>query len=95
MGGSLEYAKKLHDGSLLVKVLLASQVKDILKLTEIHDLGVKTTIPVGLNNCKGVIFHSNLATLDEADILEGMQDQGVVDARCMTKKVEGILVYVS
>ncbi|KAK4325410.1 hypothetical protein Pmani_004005 [Petrolisthes manimaculis] len=88
VGGSLEFAKKLRDGSLLVKVLNSSQVKDLLKLTQIHSFKVKTTIPVGPNTCKGVIFHRDLADLDDADILDGMKDQGVVEVQSMTRMRE-------
>ncbi|KAK3865707.1 hypothetical protein Pcinc_028717 [Petrolisthes cinctipes] len=88
VGGSLAAANKLRDGSILVKVLKASQVKDLLKLTQIHNFKVKATIPVGPNTCKGVIFHRDLAALDEAEILEGMKDQGVVDVQSMTRMRE-------
>lgn len=88
--GGLDFVKKLRDGSLLVKVLMSSQVKDLLKLTQIHDLRVKTTIPIGPNSSKGVIFHRDLAYLDGVEILEDMKDQGVIGVHCMTKKGENM-----
>jgi len=88
--GDFDFVKKLRDGSLLVKVQFKSQVNDLLKLTQIHDLKVRVTIPVGPNTCKGVIFHRDLRTMDESEILENMKDQGVMDVNCMTKKDENV-----
>nr|BDW09885.1 MAG: hypothetical protein [Marsupenaeus japonicus pemonivirus] len=84
--GSFDFVRKLRDGSLLVKVQFKSQVNDLLKLTQIHDITVKVTIPVGPNTCKGVIFHRDLRTMEESEILDAMNDQNVVDVNCMTKK---------
>ena len=82
---SLDFVKKLRNGSLLVKVQFPSQVDDLLKLTQIHDRKVKVSIPVGLNTCKGAIFHRDFRMMDESEILEAMKDQSVVDVHCMTK----------
>ena len=83
-----ESVKKLRDGSLLVKVNFASQVKDLLNLKTIHDIPVKVTLPIGLNTCKGVVFCRDFRTMDESEILDEMKDQSVVDAKLMTKKGE-------
>lgn len=74
MRGSLEYVKKLRDGSLFVKDQITSQIKDLLKLTKIHNLKVKATKPVGLNTCKDVIFHRNLIALDKQNQLFPLQN---------------------
>jgi len=84
--GDFDFVRKLRDGSLLVKVQFNSQIKDLLKLTQIHDLKVNVTIPIGPNTCKGVIFSRDLRTMEESEILENMKDQSVVDVNCMTKK---------
>lgn len=65
-----------------------SQVKDLLKLTQLHGLKVRVTILVGLDTCKGVIFHRDLRTMDESEILENM-DQSVI-VNCMAKKDENV-----
>lgn len=59
--GSLEFVKKLHVG-LLVKVPFASQLNDLLKLTQVHKLEVQVTIPVGPNICKAQSFTGILPT---------------------------------
>ena len=90
VGGELEYVRRLRDGSLLAKVQFKSQIKDLLRLTQIHDRTVKVTIPVAPNTCKGVIFQRDLRTMEESEILEAMNDQGVVEVNCMTKLVENV-----
>ncbi|XP_069976008.1 uncharacterized protein [Penaeus vannamei] len=76
--GDFDFVKKLRDGSLLIKVQFKSQVNGLLKLTQLHDLKVRVTISVGPNTCKEVIFHRDLRTMDESEILENMKDQGYV-----------------
>nr|BDT62484.1 MAG: hypothetical protein [Melicertus latisulcatus pemonivirus] len=83
--GSFDFVSKLRDGSLLVKVQLKSQIKDLLKVTQINDLNVKVTILIGPNTCKGVIFHRDLRAMEESEILEAMNGQRVLDVSCMTK----------
>lgn len=56
-----------------------TQVKDLIKLTQIHDFKVKVTIPVGPNSYKGVIFNRDLRITEESKILENMKDQSTVD----------------
>ena len=90
VAGKLEFANKLRDGSLLVKVQFEHQINDLVKLTQIHDHRVKVTIPVGPNTCKGVIFHRDLRSMSESEILEEMKDQWVVDVNCMTKMMDNV-----
>lgn len=84
--GDLDFIRKLRDGSLRVKLQQYSQIKDLLQLTQIYDLRVKVTIPVGPDTCKRKVFHGDLRTMEESEILGNMKDQDGVDVDCMTQK---------
>lgn len=87
--GKVEFAKKLAAGNLLVKVCSTSQAKTILKMTKLHCYDVTVSVHPGLNTCKGVITCRDLKSLDEKEIIEYMKDQGVVDAKFITRTVDG------
>lgn len=45
MEDDFDFVRKLQDGSLLVKAQFNSQVKSLMKLTQIHDFKIRVTIP--------------------------------------------------
>ena len=83
--GAVEFVKKLASGDLLIKVVSASQVKDLLKLRMIHNYKVKVSVPSNLNTCRGVISCRDLKDMSEAEIVECMNDQDVVGAKIITR----------
>ena len=90
--GPVEFVKKLASGDLLIKVVSATQVKDLLKLRMIHDNNVKVSVPRNLNTCRGVISCRDLKFMTEAEIVECMQDQDVVAAKIITRLEENVRV---
>ena len=81
--------KKLASGDLLVQTLKVSQVKSLLKLRIIHDIEIEAFIPVSMNSCQGVASHRDFVDMDEAEITDCMADQYVIEARKITKNVDG------
>lgn len=85
-----DFVIKLWDGSL-IDVLFNSQIKD-LKLTQIHSLQVKVTLPDARDIRKEVMFHRDFRTMDESEILENMNDQSV-EVKCITKLDGNVRTY--
>ena len=81
--------KKLASGDLLVQTLNVSQVKSLLKLRIIHDIEIEAFIPVSMNSCRGFASHRDFVDMDEAEITDCMADQYVIEARKITKNVDG------
>ena len=87
--GNVVNVKKLASGDLLVQTLNVSQVKSLLKLRTIHDIEIEAFIPVSMNSCRGVASHRDFVDMDEAEITDCMADQDVIEARKITKNVDG------
>ena len=86
---SVESAKKLANGDLLVKTFNCVQVKQLLKLKTLHDVPVEASIPVNLNSCRGVVTSREFGDMTDAEIADAMKDQHVIAARRFTKLVNG------
>ena len=89
VGGSVDAVRKLASGDLLVNVNTPSQVRDLLRLKKFHDLDVEASIPVSMNSCKGVASCRDFIGMEERDIIHEMKDQDVIDARFITRFVDG------
>ena len=90
VGGHVESVRKLASGDLSVICKSPDQVRDLLKLRKFHDLDVEAVIPLSLNSCKGVATCRDFVEMDERDIIQEMEDQDVIDARFITRMVEGV-----
>jgi len=84
--------KKLASGDLLVETFTSAQIRDLLKLRKFHTFDVEVSIPVSMNSCKGVITHRELIDMDAESIVECMGPQGIIEARHITRFVNGTRV---
>ena len=88
--GNVVNVKKLASGDLLVHTLNVSQVKSLLKLRFIHNIEIEASIPVSMNSCRGVVSHRDFIDMEAAEIADCMADQDVIEARKITKFVDGM-----
>lgn len=90
--GELESAKKLRDGSLLIKCSNDIQSEKLLKMAKLNDIPVKVQVHRTLNTCRGVISHYDLLYVSEDEINSEMASQGVVDCRRLKTRKNGELI---
>lgn len=83
MGGYFDFVQKLRDGSLIAEVQFKTQVKQLLKLMQIHD---RVTTPVGPNTYNGIIIQRNLRSMEDSKILMNTKDHSVMEVNCMAKQ---------
>ncbi|GFT64134.1 uncharacterized protein TNCV_5139951 [Trichonephila clavipes] len=86
IGGEPKSVKKLSSGDLLIEpVSLCYTIKIFLVGKYIYRLFFNTVTPhKSLNSCRGVISEPVLLCASEAEILEGLSDQGVTEVRRIT-----------
>lgn len=92
--GDGHVTKRLRDGSLLVKCKNDTQTKKLLNLR--HTLlgeTYKVTVEenVKLNSVQGVVYCWDSKYLSEEEILEGLQDEKVIEVRKVKRMVSGVL----
>ena len=87
--GNVLNVKKLASGDLLVHTNNVTQVKSLLKLRFIHDIPIEASIPVSVNSCRGVVSHRDFVDMESTEIADCMADQDVIEARKITKFVDG------
>ncbi|GFS70808.1 uncharacterized protein TNCV_1232081 [Trichonephila clavipes] len=83
ISGEPRLVKKLRSGDLLIETSSALQTKSFLLTKPFLDcpLTVNLHIYRSLNSCRGVISETDLLCASEAEILEGLSDQGVTQVR--------------
>ncbi|GFV40506.1 uncharacterized protein TNCV_2500331, partial [Trichonephila clavipes] len=81
IGGDPKSVKKLRSGDLLVETVSALQSKSFLRAKTFIDSTLTVTPHKSLNSCLGVIPEPDLLCPSEAEILEGLSDQGVTQVR--------------
>ena len=79
-----------HDGGLLVEVSSMKDSETILSLSLLNGVETKCSPHVTLNQCKGVIFSTDLLKYSEARLQEEFAEQGVVDVRRIKKRENGL-----
>lgn len=77
-------AKKQRTGEVLVELSRQDQADKLLAQTRIADLAIRVTPHRSLNSSQGVISEPDLANETEADLLEGLRNQGVTAVRRIT-----------
>ncbi|XP_064483996.1 uncharacterized protein LOC135396745 [Ornithodoros turicata] len=82
-------AKKLTTGDLQIEVQTRQQSSTLLSLNRIPDVPVKVSRHRTLNIVKGVISEHELLDCSDAEIEEGLKDEGVVTARRITMRRDG------
>ncbi|XP_071038430.1 uncharacterized protein [Parasteatoda tepidariorum] len=84
--GNPKNVKQLPSGDLLVETTSEKQTTSLLKTHKIGNIPITVTPHNTLNISKGVISDKALQSLPIEEILEGLSDQGVIDARHITIK---------
>ncbi|GFV91607.1 uncharacterized protein TNCV_4761721 [Trichonephila clavipes] len=77
IGGDPKSVKKLRSGDLLIETVSALQSKSFLLAKTFIDSTLTVTPLKSLNSCRSVISEPDVLCASEAEILEGLSDQGV------------------
>ncbi|GFT44752.1 uncharacterized protein TNCV_2845351 [Trichonephila clavipes] len=91
IGGDPKSVKKLRSGDLLIETVSALQTKSFLSAKVFLDCPLIVTPHRSLNSCRGVISEPDLLCASEAEILEGLSDQGVTQVRRIKIKKDSSL----
>ncbi|GFX36943.1 putative RNA-directed DNA polymerase from transposon BS [Trichonephila clavipes] len=78
IGGEPKSVKKLRSGDLLIETVSALQTKSFLYAKTFLDCPLTASSHKSLNSSRGVISESDLICTPEAEILEGISGQGVI-----------------
>ncbi|GFX03833.1 uncharacterized protein TNCV_2114051 [Trichonephila clavipes] len=83
ISGEPKSVKKLRSGDLLIETSSASQTKSLLLTKTFLDCPLTVNIHRSLNSCRGVISEADISSSEtsEAEILEGLSDQGVTQVK--------------
>ena len=87
--GQPKSVKKLRSGSLLIELARPSQAAGLQKLKAIIDTPVTVSPHRTLNSCRGVIRSIDIINMPEAELLEGLQSQGVIAVKRIISKRGG------
>ena len=77
---------RLRSGTLKVEVHTQQQVRNLHNMGTIHNVQVEVTTPFASNTVKGVVSHYDFEKMTEEQIVNAMQDVGVVACRKLPKK---------
>lgn len=90
VAGHVKSVKKMRSGDLLVEVERKTQSNNLTtKLKKILDLNVACTPHRSLNSSRGVIRCIDLKGLSDEEIIEGLKEQGITNARRIKITKEG------
>ncbi|GFX98427.1 putative RNA-directed DNA polymerase from transposon BS [Trichonephila clavipes] len=81
INGEPKSVKKLRSGDLLIETSSALQAKSFLLTKTFLNYSLTVNLHRSLNCCRGVISETDLLCASEAEILEGLSDQGVTQVR--------------
>ncbi|GFU72804.1 putative RNA-directed DNA polymerase from transposon BS [Trichonephila clavipes] len=88
ISGEPKSVKKLRSGDLLIETSSALQMKSLLLTKTFLDCPLIVNLHRSLNSCRGVISETDLLCASEAEILDGLSDQGVTEVRRIKIKKE-------
>ncbi|GFV98608.1 putative RNA-directed DNA polymerase from transposon X-element [Trichonephila clavipes] len=91
IGGEPKSIKKLRSGDLLIETTSALQSKSFMLAKTFLDFPLTVNPHKSLNSCRGVISEPDLLSSSEAEILEGLSDQGVTQVRRISVKKDSSL----
>ncbi|GFU35911.1 uncharacterized protein TNCV_4030221 [Trichonephila clavipes] len=91
ISGKPKSVKKLRSGDLLIETSSALQTKSLLLTKTFLDCPLIVNLHRSLNSCRGVISETDLLCASEAEILNGLSDQGVTDL--VTSIVNYVHIY--
>ncbi|GFV77678.1 uncharacterized protein TNCV_1574271 [Trichonephila clavipes] len=81
ISGEPKSVKKLRSGDLLTETSSSLQTESLLLTKTFLDCPLTVNLHRSLNSCRGVISETDLLCASEAEILEGISDQGVTQVR--------------
>lgn len=87
--GTVEKIMRMPNGDLIVGLLNQAQITNAKKITMFDTAPVRVTPHSSMNKRKGVIRCPALIEIPEEEIVEGLADQGVCDARKIYFNREG------
>jgi hypothetical protein len=87
--GTIEKIIRLRNGDLIVGVSRDGQIPNLLNLKTFHTAPVQVTPHRTLNTKKGVIRCPALRDIPEDEIVEGLSEEGVTEARKIYYNKEG------
>ena len=79
--GDVKSAKKLRNGTVLIEVSTKEQAQKALNMTTWFDTPITVTAHRSLNTSRGVIRCRDLRDCDDADVLNALSSQGVVEVK--------------
>ena len=82
----VEKANFLQDGSLLIKTKSQTQTEKLLQATSLLKEECQVVRDAKLNVSKGTIFASDLQELSEEEVVQWLDEFGVVGAKKFTRK---------
>ncbi|GFT78479.1 putative RNA-directed DNA polymerase from transposon BS [Trichonephila clavipes] len=91
ISGEPKSVKKLRSGDLLIETSSALQTKSLLLTKTFLDCPLIVNLHRSLNSCRGVIYETDLLCASEAEILDGLSDQGVTEPNLPSKIKAGYL----
>ena len=87
---SPKFCQKLKSGALLVEMTNKVHVESLLKLKQFFSIPSQCKPHASLNTSRGIIRCSDLAGVSIEDIIEGLADQHVTNARRITLTRDGV-----
>ncbi|GFT90225.1 uncharacterized protein TNCV_701501 [Trichonephila clavipes] len=87
ISGEPKSVKKLRSGDLLIETSSALQTKSLLLTKTFLDCPLIVNLHRSLNSCRGVISETDLLCASEAEILDGLSDQGVTEIHTADSKL--------
>ncbi|GFT02052.1 uncharacterized protein TNCV_83611 [Trichonephila clavipes] len=81
IGGDPKSVRKLRSGDLLIGTASTVQSKSFFLANPFIDFTLTVIPHKSLNSCRGVIYELDLLCASEAEIFEGLSDQGDQDRR--------------
>ncbi|GFT42927.1 RNA-directed DNA polymerase from mobile element jockey [Trichonephila clavipes] len=84
IGGEQKSVKRLFSGDLLIETIPDLQTKSFLLAKTFLNSPVIVSPHKTLNSCRNVISEPDLLTTPDAEILDGLSGQGVIQVRRIT-----------
>jgi len=88
--GTVTQVKKLRNGTLFIEVARQAQSTNIRNFTTLAGIPVRVSEHRTLNYSKGVIYSPELASMEMAELLSELKDQGVTDVKHITTTKDGV-----
>ena len=92
--GEPEDARRMADGSILVKTGNRNQSQSLLSLAHVHDAAVKVQPHRTLNTCKGTIVSRESLSCTDIELREWFEERHVVDVKRIPLKQQPLELLI-